>query len=238
MRHPNRARVDIASAATTQSPPAPGTRVRRRPPGAAGLRGFLGGGRPLVDSGPISPPPGHLHPQPQCVCPGQRREVSPAPRSHPAPGQARGLCGRKMFRLGWQWNGKVWSSHRESQPDGRSLERVRTGQQGRAFISFLIIEISPYCPLLPAPPGPGTLARLGIPASGDFLGPPARDVLLGVGAPRPEENLRPTSGHHQVAARAQVRASGPNCRKNPKPPGSGPHPRGQWEGSGLRGEPV
>lgn len=62
------------------------------------------------------------------------------------------------------------------------------------------------------------MARLGIPAPEDFLGPPARAVLLGVGSPRPEENLRPTSGHHQVAARAQVRTSGLNRRKDPQGP--------------------
>ena len=50
---------------------------------------------------------------------------------------------------------------------------VRTGHLGRAPISFLTIEASPSRPLAPARPGPGSLARLGIPAPGGFPGSPS-----------------------------------------------------------------
>lgn len=56
---------------------------------------------------------------------------------------------------------------------GRGLDRVRTGQPGRAPISFLTIEASPSRPLASKRPGPGSLARLGIPAPGGFPGSPS-----------------------------------------------------------------
>lgn len=82
VRDPNRAHVDITSAANTQSPQAPGTRVRRRPPRAAGLRGFLGSGRPLVDTGPGAP---------SAFVPGGVGE-SPLPRAHTSHQVRPGVC--------------------------------------------------------------------------------------------------------------------------------------------------